>query len=60
MSKDLIQASPPVGVVSLNVMGVHLNDIVLVLTAIYTVFLIVDKAYSRWEKYQEKKNGKGN
>lgn len=51
---DAVLASPPVGVGGLVVFGYPLNEVVLVLTAIYTVFLIVDKAYSIYTQWKEK------
>lgn len=51
---DAVLASPPVGVGGLVVFGYPLNDVVLVLTAVYTVFLIVDKAYGIYVKWKEK------
>lgn len=40
---EVVAAVPPLGVGGLSLAGVGLNDWVLILTAIYTVFLIVDK-----------------
>jgi Phage holin T7 family, holin superfamily II len=41
MKTDLIAAAPPVGVTTLSLFGVPLAQWVLVLTAVYTVLLIV-------------------
>ena len=41
MQQDLTALSPPVAVSGLVVGGVQLNNIVLILTAVYTVLLII-------------------
>ena len=38
-----VLAAPPVGVAGLSLFGVGLSDWVLLLTLIYTIFLIIDK-----------------
>ena len=40
---DAVKAAPPVGVAGMSVFGMPLSDAVLALTALYTVFLIIDK-----------------
>lgn len=40
---EAAKAAPPVSVTGLTLYGVPLNDVVLVLTGLYTVFLIIDK-----------------
>ena len=41
--REMAVATPPVSVTGLTVVGVPLSEWVLFLTAIYTIFLIVDK-----------------
>ena len=41
--RETAQAVPPVGVGGLTLWGYGLSEWVLVLTAIYTLFLIIDK-----------------
>ena len=41
---EAARAAPPMGVGGLTRFGVTLSDWVLILTAIYTMFLIIDKA----------------
>jgi hypothetical protein len=41
MKTDLIAAAPPLGVTTLTIAGIALSQWVLVLTAVYTVVLIV-------------------
>lgn len=48
---EAIKAAPPVGVAGLTLGGVPLSDVVVLLTGLYTVFLIVDKLpamFRRW------------
>lgn len=40
---EAVKAAPPASVAGLTLYGVALNDVVLVLTGMYTVFLIIDK-----------------
>jgi hypothetical protein len=40
---EVARAAPPLGVGGLSLYGIPLNEWVLLLTAIYTIFLIVDK-----------------
>lgn len=40
---ESLQALPPVGVAGLTLWGIGLSDWVLMLTAVYTIFLLVDK-----------------
>lgn len=56
---ELAKALPPVGVGGLTLWGVQLSDWVLILSAIYTLFLLIDKfptmvqrcrAFARWLK----------
>lgn len=42
--KDAALAAPPVGVGTLTLAGMPLSQWVLILTAVYTIFLIIDKA----------------
>jgi cytochrome c-type biogenesis protein CcmH/NrfF len=46
--KDLALAAPSVSVGTLTLWGVPLAQWVLVLTAVYTVFLIIDKLPAVW------------
>lgn len=41
---EAAKAAPPIGVGGLTLFGIPLNDVVLILTAIYTVFLIIKTA----------------
>ena len=43
MKSDAIMATPPVGVGVLSLAGIPLAQWVVILTAIYTIFLIIDK-----------------
>lgn len=43
-SLEAAKAAPPLGVGGLTLFGVPLNDVVLLLTAVYTVFLIIKTA----------------
>lgn len=47
---EAVKAAPPVGVGSLTLMGLPLNEWVLILTLIYTIFLIIDKLPAVWER----------
>ncbi len=40
---ELVRAAPPVGVGGLTLWGVSINEWLIVLTIIYTLFLIIDK-----------------
>ena len=40
---EVVRAAPPVSVGGLTLWGVPLSEWVLILTAVYTIFLIVDK-----------------
>lgn len=41
---DAVMATPPTAVVGLTVYGIGLADWVYILSAVYTIFLIIDKA----------------
>ena len=41
---EVVKAAPPLGVAGMKVFGVLLADWVIILTIIYTLFLIIDKA----------------
>jgi hypothetical protein len=41
--KEVIKDAPPVGVTGLYIFGIPINEAVLILTGIYTIFLIIDK-----------------
>lgn len=43
-SNEVLAAAPPLSVGTLTLLGVSLDQWVLVLTLIYTIFLIIDKA----------------
>lgn len=47
---EVVRAAPPVSVGGLTLWGTPLSEWVLLLTIVYTVFLIVDKAFSIWPK----------
>lgn len=40
---EAIKATPPLGVGGLTLFGFPLNEVVLLLTAVYTIWLIVEK-----------------
>jgi hypothetical protein len=41
---DIAKAAPPMGVAGMKLFGVLLSDWIIILTVIYTLFLIIDKA----------------
>jgi hypothetical protein len=43
MNKDLLQTTPPLTISGMVFWGIPLNDWVLMLTALYTIFLIIEK-----------------
>ena len=47
---EVVKAAPPLGVAGLKVFGVLLADWVVILTVIYTLFLIIDKADAVFSK----------
>jgi hypothetical protein len=50
IAANTAKASPPVAVTFLDVIGVHLNEILVVLTLIYTVVMVVYTVYKFvWE-----------
>lgn len=50
---EAAKALPPVGVGGLTLAGLPLNEWVLILTIIYTLFLIVEKAPAVWARLVE-------
>lgn len=42
-AKDLVMAAPPVSVGALTLWGLPLSEWVLILTALYTIFLLITK-----------------
>lgn len=56
---DLVKAAPPGALATLKLFGIALSDWLVILTIIYTVFLIVDKSISLIEWWQRRKYGKG-
>lgn len=50
---EAIKSAPPVGVAGLTVFGVPLADGVLVLTALYTIFLLIDKLPTVVERFRQ-------
>lgn len=63
MKTDAYLAAPPTGVTIVTLWGVSLQDWVYVVTAVYTLFLIIDKLPSVMEKvgqlYRRIRYGKG-
>lgn len=47
---EVVKAAPPLGVAGMKVFGVLLSDWVIILTIIYTLFLIIDKAETVFSK----------
>lgn len=43
MKNEVISATPPVATTGLVLWGIPINDWVLILTAVYTIFLIIEK-----------------
>jgi hypothetical protein len=63
--KEALTAAPPISVTGLTLMGYPLSDLVLIGTALYTLFLLIDKlpvvivrltSFAAWAK--EKLHGK--
>lgn len=46
--------SLPVATVGLNLFGISLPDIVQILTGLYLLFLVTDKAYTLFLKYKHR------
>lgn len=40
---EAVKAAPPVGVAGLTLGGIPISDVVVLLTGLYTIFLIIDK-----------------
>lgn len=62
---ETVKALPPVGVAGLTVFGVTIADWALILTIIYTVFLLIDKLPTvirrlaqAWRWAKDKYNGR--
>lgn len=53
MNHDAAQAAPPISVAGLALWGVPLSDWVLILTLIYTLFLLIDKAPVIWKRLMD-------
>lgn len=47
---EVIKAAPPAGALGAWVAGITLNEVVLLATLIYTVFLIIDKAPTVYQR----------
>jgi Phage holin T7 family, holin superfamily II len=47
---EVVKASPAIGVAGMKLFGIVLADWVLILTIVWTLFLIIDKAPSVWDK----------
>ena len=50
---EAVKAAPPVGITGLSLYGVPLNDIVLVLTGLYTVILLIDKLPTLFKRVRQ-------
>jgi hypothetical protein len=57
---EALRAMPPISVGGLTMFSIPLNEWVLLLTAVYTVFLIIDKGWSLYQRWKEKRDGKSN
>lgn len=51
---DMAKVSPPATVVSLTVFGVGMSDVVLLLTAVYTVFMLYFLLRDKWWRQRGK------
>lgn len=51
---DAVLASPPLAVVTATLAGISLQDWVYILTATYTAFLIVEKAWKVYRGWKDK------
>lgn len=50
---EAVRALPPVGVGALTIMNIPLNEWVLILTLIYTIFLLIDKLPVVFERIKQ-------
>lgn len=50
---EAIKAAPPVGVAGLTVFGVAISDWAVVLTILYTAFLLIDKLPTVIERFRQ-------
>ncbi len=50
---EAAKAAPAIGVGGLTLFGFPLNDVVLVLTLIYTIFLLIDKLPAVWGRLRQ-------
>lgn len=50
---EAVKAAPPVSVATLTLGGIPLNDVILLLTGLYTVFLIIDKLPAMYRRYKQ-------
>lgn len=58
---EAARAAPPMGATALTLWGVPLNEVLIMLTIVYTLFLLVDKfpnvlkrGYEAWRWLKEK------
>ena len=49
-SNEVLAAAPPLSVGTLTLLGVPLDQWVLICTLIYTIFLLIDKAPTVWAR----------
>jgi hypothetical protein len=52
-TNEAVKASPPVAVVSLNLVGVQLQDWVLIVTLVYTLLQVYFLLRDRWWKQRK-------
>lgn len=50
---EAVKATPPVSVTGLTLYGVPLNDVVLVLTGVYTLVLLIDKLPTLFKRLRQ-------
>lgn len=54
---EALRAAPPISIGGLTMFSIPLNEWVLLMTLVYTIFLIVDKAWVLYQRWKEKRNG---
>lgn len=59
IATDIAKLSPSGSVAGLNFFGVPLPEVVIVLTIVYTLFMIVDKVVDFYYKWKARKHEQG-
>lgn len=54
--REAVSATPPVAASSLYLFGYPLNDMLLVITAVYTLLLISEKLIAMWQRWKNRKD----